>query len=200
MAKLRACLALLGSVLALNAYAADRAGSFSVRGAGLLTCDIFVKERAQQSRAYLMIGGWLDGYINGLNQYAADTYDIMSFESTELLAVIIAEHCEAHPKDRLFSVVNTLMIKLRDDRIRERSPLLAVKVDKYQTRLYRETLRRAQRALSERGHFSGEITGAWDDKTERALRAFQRASDLMPTGFPDQKTLWRLLRREPATK
>jgi hypothetical protein len=200
MDKLRACLALLGSVVAFTASAADGTGSFSVRGAGLLTCDIFVKERAQQSRAYLMIGGWLDGYINGLNQYAPETYDIVSFESTELLAVIIAEHCQAHPKDRLFSVVNTIVIRLGDDRIRERSPLTAVKVGKYETRLYEETLRRVQRALSERGHFSGQLTGSWDDKTERALRAFQRASDLQATGFPDQKTLWRLLRRERAAK
>lgn len=179
-----------------GALGADSRGDFSIRGAGILSCEAYNKARSEQSGAYLMIGGWLDGYITGMNKYAPGTYDATSFESTELFATIIGKHCRENPQDRLFSVVNTIMVNLNDDRIRERSPFTRVKVGDKQTKLYQETLRRVQRELIRRGFYNGDVTGLWDEQTQRGLETFQTESDLKASGFPDQTTLWRLLRRE----
>jgi len=186
---LTAALLLTGNVLA-----ADKNGRFSVRGAGLLSCKIYTQERAKQSKAYLMMGGWLDGYITGLNQYEVDTYDGTSFESTELIAAIINDHCKTHPKDGLFAVTSSIMNSLKADRIRAGSPFVAVKIGTRQTHLYQETVRRLQKTLKKKGYYKGKISGKWNSKTQQALKTFQKKSKLQASGFPDQITLWRLLR------
>ena len=177
-------------------YAADAQGGFSIRGAGLLSCDVYLKERAEQSKEYLMIGGWLDGYITGVNQYARETYDATSFESTELLTLIIENHCRKQPKDRLYTVVNSLLIKLQQDRLRSGSNLVQVKVGGRETILYKEVVRRMQQALNALGKYQGQADGQFNPPTQKALSEFQRDQKLEGTGFPDQTTLWRLLRQD----
>lgn len=51
------------------------------------------------------------------------------------------------------------------------------------------TVRDVQRALSQRGYFSGQTDGNWNEQSEQALREFQRAQGLEPTGRFDQQTL-----------
>lgn len=187
-----------GLAMAISAvHAADDDGRFSIRGAGLLNCETYVKEREARSKAYYMIGGWLDGYITGRNQFSPDTYDVTSFESTELLALILAEHCNKNPGDRLFSVVHSIFTKYEEDRVREGSPFVTVEVNERKTSLYRETMRRAQRVLKERKHYYGEIDGEFGPMMQLAIERFQREQEMNPTGFPDQSTLWRLFRGEP---
>jgi len=183
-------------VVACNLYAADSANRYSIRGAGLLTCKNYVIEREKKSDAYFMIGGWIDGIITGINQYAANTYDVTSFESTELLALIIQRHCEKNPEDRLYSVINTIFSSLHEDRIKHGSALVAVKVDDKQTHLYRELIRRIQQALTKRKLYAGKANGQFTPALEKAIKSFQQRKKMKPTGFPDQSTLWRLLRRE----
>ncbi len=181
-------------------HGADAQGAFSIRGAGLLSCETYVKERVKQSKAYYMIGGWLDGYITGVNQYAPETFDATSFENAELLALLLQEHCKDHHDDRLFSVVNSLLIKLQDDRLRTPSAQISVKVGTRETILYEEVLRRLQLKLQEGGYYRGELEPQFGEKTQAALAAFQRKNKLPATGFPDQTTLWHLLRQPTKTK
>ena len=61
--------------------------------------------------------------------------------------------------------------------------------------MYAEVLQRVQDRLSALGLYQGEREPQFGEKTREALTAFQRNSDLQPTGLPDQATLWRLLRR-----
>ena len=61
--------------------------------------------------------------------------------------------------------------------------------------MYAEVLQRVQARLSALGLYQGEREPQFGEKTREALTAFQRNSDLQPTGLPDQATLWRLLRR-----
>ena len=96
------CLFMVAGYMPVSARSATVDGAFAVRGAGVVDCKTFLAEREKRSRAYLMMGGWIDGYLTGVNQYAQDTYDATSFESTELFAQIIADHCKTHPNDRLF--------------------------------------------------------------------------------------------------
>jgi hypothetical protein len=189
-------LVLLGLVPAAP-EAADRDGRFSIRGGGLLTCDIFSKERAARSKVYYMIGGWIDGYVTGLNQARAETYDVLSFESTEFIALLIETHCKDHPQDRVFSVVNAIVDKTQPRRMSVQSPMVAARVGERRTELYEEVMRRAQRALGQRGLYKGGESGVFDEETRKAFASFQKEVKLKPTGFPDQATLARLLHLEP---
>jgi len=184
----------------LSARAAAKDGAFSIRGAGLLSCAYYVQERAKRSSAYYMIGGWIDGYITAINQYVPDTYDVTSFESTELFTEMIQNHCADNPEHRLFSVMNTLVMRIKDDRLRSGSPFVKVEIGERRADVYRETLRRAQDELRRRGFYSGDSSGDFNDKTREGIASFQKSIDFVGTGFPDQTTLWRLLRREPETK
>lgn len=182
-------------VLALApAVSAEVGQPFSVRGAGLLDCESFVSERDRQSDAYLMIGGWIDGYITAANQHLESTYDVTSFESTELIAEIVANHCRSNPRHRLFTVMNSVVSKLHANRIEQ--PVRAVPVSDgvRSTALYAPTLERLQVKLIDGGYLeASQPSGRFDKLTKRALMAFQQDVDYLPTGFPDQGTLWRLL-------
>jgi hypothetical protein len=177
---------------------ADSNDQFSIRGAGLLTCEAYMAERKAQSPAYLMIGGWLDGYVTGVNQYARDTFDAVPFQSAELLLLIVSRHCQNNPKDRLFAVVNSLLHRMENDRLTVSSPMVAVRVGEYQTALYVEVIRRMQVALARSGFLSGQANGQWTQETEAGLASYQKASNLEATGYPDQTTLWKLLAAESA--
>lgn len=177
-----------------EAFAADDKGQFGVRGAGLISCAIYEKEREAQSEIYLITAAWVDGYITGINQHLPATYDLMSFETTELLAAILAEHCKKNPADTVFSVLKNLFDKLHQDRLQLHSNKTEVVVGERKASLYVEVLKRIQKKLFSAGFYKGEIDGIYSPSTIEAMKEFQRSVKYNPTGFPDQMTLWRLLR------
>lgn len=185
------------ALLAVGSFAsaADKDGLFSIRGAGLLTCQTFVQEREAASDAYVMIGGWLDGYITAVNELSLETFDVVPYVSTELLTILIDRHCKDNPADLLFAVANTLLGRLFDDRLKSSSPHVDVRVDLHQTRLYTDTVARIQSSLAAKGLLDGEATGQWSVATTNALAEYQKSIGMSSTtGFPDQATLWSLLR------
>ncbi len=180
-----------------EALAADDQNRFSMRGVGLLTCEVYENEREAQSAAYQIFAGWIDGYVTGVNQYAPETFDILSFESTELLAELLSIHCTTNPQDSIFGVLNAMFIQIRNDRLQLPSPYIEVTIDSRSVRLYEDVLRRIQTRLQEEGRYTGEITGTFGENEQAALAAFQTSAGLDPSGFPDQVTLWKLLRSSP---
>lgn len=185
----------LVSVLFFNVHAADSAGNFAIKGAGLLNCKTFTKAREDRTRTYYLIGGWIDGFISAHNKYVGDTYDVTTFETSELLANIIDHHCKENPGDLLYPVINSVVSSLAPERITELESKVVVIAGEQQGRIYRETLRRTQRALKRLGHFSGPVSGDFDQATEEAIKSYQVSINFDPTGYPDQATLWRLLRK-----
>ncbi len=180
------------AALAQTAGAADPYGQYGVRGAALVPCSIYERERAAESDAYRMIASWMDGYITAINQHVDDTYDVASFESTELLAAVVSEHCKNNPDAAVFAVVKSLVEQFGDNRLRRSSKKVEVAVDEYRVMLYEEVLERIQQKLTGAGHYQGEIDGIYDAETQAAMQAFQKSMELEPTGFPDQLTLYRL--------
>jgi len=187
-------LLVLSLLITQGAFASDDKGQYALRGAGLLTCAIYEKEREAKSEAYLMTAGWIDGYLTGSNQYAPKTYDLLSFETTELITAILAKHCKNNPTDRVFAVLNSLLTKLHQDRMQSFSKKAEVAVGDRKIVLYVEVLKRIQKALASKGLYKGRISGNYDQATTAAMKDFQDSVKLKPTGFPDQITLWRLLR------
>lgn len=184
----------LAGIAPLHVIAADAGGRYAVRGAGLVDCVTFLEERKKQSPAYLMMGGWIDGYINGVSQYASDTYDATSFESTELFTEIIKNHCEKNPKHRLFRILNSIIAQRWSSRITSQSSLVTVQLGEQKTQLYQETIVRIQNRLAKLGFFKLPTTGKFDKATISGLASFQKTREgFQGTGFPDQATLWALL-------
>ena len=153
-----------------------------------------MQEREKKSSVYYMIGGWLEGFLSAHNRYAEHTFDVASFETLELLLSVIENHCASNPNDRLYSVINSIIIKLHPDRVVTESPKVAIAEGERQTQLYRETIRRMQERLAARGLFKDEPDGRYTEATRSALIAFQSDIEFETTGFPDQTTLWRLFR------
>ncbi len=175
---------------------ADSKGQYAVRGAGLISCALLVEARKAKSDAYLVTAAWVDGYVTGINQYAPDTYDELSFESTELIMAILDEHCKKHPADPVFGVINSLFKQVRDDRLKAKSEKVNVTAGPRSARHYVEVIRRVQAKLHGRGFYNGPVNGEFTPQTVAAIKKFQKSIDFEPTGFPDQTTLWRLLRTE----
>lgn len=194
MPSIRILLVLLAAHTA-GAGAADDSGQFALKGAGLLPCEVYAAERDKRSTTYYLIGGWVEGYVSGYNRFAADTYDITSYESLELLLNIMQQHCQKRPKDRLYPLVNSILADLHAKRIKSQVDSVEIKLGKRKTYLYRETIRRMQGELADRKLYQGSIDGRFSAETSKALAAFQTDIKFTATGFPDQATLWRLLRR-----
>lgn len=181
-------------ILCNSALAADKKGQFAIRGGGLLTCDIYLYEKTLKSQLYFMTAAWIDGYISASNQFMLDTYDIMSFEKTELLTAVIGEHCKKNPSDTIFAVINNLNGKLKSDRLINKSEKRDIIAGERKITLYIKTLTNMQKVLSELGYYSGEINADYNESTIKALKAYQESINFEVTGFPDQMTLWRLFR------
>ena len=189
------CALTLTSILhTQEAVAADSKGQFGVRGVGLISCAIYEKEREARSEVYLITAGWIDGYITGTNQHSSETYDLLSFETTELLTVILAKHCKKNPADTIFPVLKNLFVKLNQDRLQFQSKKTEVIVGERKTSLYVEVVKRIQTKLASSGFYKGKVDGNYEQSSIDAMKAFQRSVQFNPTGFPDQATLWRLLR------
>ena len=186
--------AVLFGTVALS-HAEDANGRFAVKGAGTLPCKVLTAEREKKSNGYFLIGGWVEGYLSAHNRYVDDTFDITSFESTELLLAVIGDHCAKHPEDRLYPVVNAMIAKLAEERLRTTSERIQVSDGTRTTMLYQATIRRIQEALAAKQLYQGDADGTFSDATKTALAAFQKGINFEATGFPDQATLWRLLRK-----
>ena len=184
---------LLAGLMPISGQAATGSGEYAVRGAGVIDCKTFLAERKKKSAAYMMMGGWIDGYLTGVNQYAKNTYDATSFESTELFAQIIADHCKTHPNDRLQPIMNSIVRQRWQDRLVKESPFVTITMAGRSTRLYRTTLERVQRKLAQKGLLKSKPTGEYDKATKKAVMAYQKTlSGYEATGFPDQATLFML--------
>ncbi len=176
------------------AFAADDNEKFAMKGAGFLPCQNYLKAREDKSNIYYMIGGWVEGYISAHNRLAEDTFDVAPFESLELLLNVIQNHCQTNPNHRLYAVLNSIIIGLQSDRLRQESPRVQVTEGKRKATLHRETIRRVQSKLRQRGLYKSKVDGRFTEETKSALMAFQSDLSFETTGFPDQTTLWRLLR------
>ena len=189
-------LAVCGLLFIQSALAADDKGQYGVRGAGLVSCFIFEKERELRSQTYHMIAAWMDGYITARNEYADDTYDTASFESTELISALVSEHCKKHPETSVFTVVNALIKQIAENRLRSPSQKTEIAIDDRKVLLYEEAVRRMLEKLTKDGFYNGEINNIYSPQAQEAIQAFQKSIGLKPTGFPDQLTLWRLFNED----
>ena len=190
------------------ADAADRSNKFAMKGAGLVTCENYLKARAEKLPSYPNFAGWTMGYITAINQRGFETFDVAPWQSIEILMTLLEAFCKRNLEQRFGLAVMALTNSLLKGRISENSPVVTTgeadqKVSQARwplprgairsmTRAYQAVLRKIQLALAERGHYQGATDGAWSDATRTAIEAFQNAENISATGLPDQRTLYQL--------
>ena len=190
------------SVLGGGAQAADGKGRFALKGAATATCERYLQAVKEGGKALASFGGWLEGYMTAVNQYSAETYDVVSFESSQSLAIALANHCNKHPEKRYFHANRDMLAALFKNRIKEASPLhKAAPADGAAgIYVYEETIKRLQTRLTELKLYGGPIDGLYNDGTRAAVRQFQTKQGLEPNAVPTQKTLQNLFRGDSASK
>lgn len=180
-----------------TAQAANEQGQFAVRGIGIQDCAAFTKGYKERSQGAFVFAGWLDGYISAVNRLQPGTFDAAPWQLTDILMVLINNHCAANPDQRLFTVVQSLVAFYGEQRLANSSDRIDAKVGDKTISVYKEVMRRAQLALAKAGVYSGTADGVFGPKTQAAFEAFQEKSNLTKTGLPDQQTLYRLFEIKP---
>ena len=174
------------------AHGASSEGKFAVKEAGTQSCERFVAERKKRSNAYFAFLGWVAGYVSFYNKATPDTTDVMSWQTIDLVDLLLNNFCTANPKTLYIAAVDKLVKALHPGRLRNPSEMVVIKGDKRPIHLYKNVLLRIQQILTERGYYKRKIDGAFGPATSAAIKAFQRESKMNETGYPDQLTLLRL--------
>ncbi len=176
----------------LGAHAADENGSFAVKGAGRLSCEQYLKIREEKNRDYYVTGGWIEGYISGVNAFQEKTYDATPWQTTELVLGLLARACEQNKEQRLTNLINQYLREVVNVRARTKSKLVSVKSDGKGLLIYTEVLSMVQKRLEALGYEPGVNDGTPDARTLTALRKYQAKKGLEETSLPDQLTLLNL--------
>jgi hypothetical protein len=184
---------LMAALLGLPAHAADNSGQFAIKGAGLQRCERFLDTWKEGGRDLALYGGWIEGYVTGINQHVGDVFDLAPWQTTETLLGLTKLACEQKPDQQFSLAFNQVVRLLLATPLTSISPVDTVGRRNVGTPIYREIVRRAEQKLADRGYDPGEIDGIFDGVTIEALLAFQRGEGLTETGLPDQPTLTRLL-------
>jgi hypothetical protein len=176
------------------ADAADNAGNFATKGVGLATCAQFTKLRAEKAPEFFLFVGWIDGYLSSVNQFNNSTFDVTSWERTELITAILDAHCKEYPSERFGLAVSKFLQAVHTDRLKNKSKLLTLEYGGQKETIYQATLKRMQQALAKKGHYEGTADGIYGPETRGAIESYQKAEKLTVTGLPDQLTLHHLFR------
>jgi len=181
----------------IGTLAADKENNFAVKGLAAAPCASFTEERQKLSPAYGEAMAWVTGYISAYNQLKPDTYDIIPWQSAEMLSSIIAEHCKNNPGELLFHATMRLINGIEQDRLRISSDIIAIQVGDKRINIYKDMVFRIQSALKDKGHLKVKWgSGDYDNSTMSAMKAFQAENNLEPTGLPDQQTMFLLFSRQ----
>ncbi len=183
-------LASVGLLLVSPAHAADRNGNFAIKGVGLATCTDFLESFRSGDDRLPMFFGWVSGFLTAMNLHAADTYDLVDWQSDDYIAASLRGWCEANPSQRFFSGVYQMARSLESFKVSEQSPVVIMKGPQGRIRLYRSTLDKVRAELAARGLYDEAAHGR--EALEMALRAYQRREGLPETGVPDTATMFRL--------
>ncbi|MBL28903.1 MAG: hypothetical protein CMM50_15280 [Rhodospirillaceae bacterium] len=190
--------AAFGLPLATGAQAATDNMDFAVKGIGASTCQRYLDVKANDRALYFMYLGWIDGYITASNKYLDDTFDLTTWQSTELFATAIETQCKKNADQQVAAVIDALTGQLMPGRLTQPSEVVEAEVEDTKFRIYAEVLRRMQRKLAQEGFYDGAPDGAYGPGTRLAVERFQQENGIPVTGLPDNLTMFRLLANEGA--
>lgn len=179
-------------VAASGASASDREGRFALKGAGAGSCADYIRVARNEDSQLRQYVGWANGYFSRLNQTDIDTFDILPWQSSQLLYLLLADYCSKNPGTNFGAAVYSLSKTLRAQRLAEKSPMETYSVEDTEVSLYREVMRRMQQRLNTVAQAGLEVNGDLNAETIEALKKFQAVHGLEPTGVPEEPTLLQL--------
>ncbi|QCI78903.1 peptidoglycan-binding protein [Hankyongella ginsenosidimutans] len=131
-----------------------------------------------------MFAGWMEGMLSGINVYQADTFDMVPWQSTDLLALAAAEACKRDPKASFHTAVLSVSRSLYNGRLRERSDRVVLGKAPQQVALYAAVIAQAQARLVALKLLKEKPTGKMSSATTAALKAFQKSKSCRKPGCP----------------
>lgn len=186
------CLSGLGGA----AQAADRAGDYSVRGAGAQRCEAYtaaVNENKPELGAYI---GYIDGHLTATSRLTPNIFDVNPFILPGPFAAIVANICRQAPNQLFEVAVRGGIEALTRARVANSSPIVEMTVGENRMSLRAETLRAVQAKLRSLNLLRDAPDGRFGPGTQEALRRYQAANRLTVTGLPDPDTVLALLVRQ----
>lgn len=187
---------LLAVLLILPAHplkAADQNHQFAALGGGVVSCNRFLEVRQAKDKEYFMLGGWVDGYLTARNQLGPETFTLVPWQSTDLLMGLLAQYCGKNPEASLLRGVMLMAEALKAQRLKAASERVKVRIGSLSHDFFRDVLVQMQHRLTKAGYYKGAASGDFNAETLAAMKQFQRANGLEASGFPDQKTLLKLM-------
>jgi len=178
--------------VSLPLLAMDKHNKFTVKGAGAVTCEQYVKAVQENGTRLIAFSGWIDGYMSFYNQNAKNTFDIAPWQSTKLISKVLYRHCSKKPELAFFTAVKYMIHALKDTRLTQSSELVSIVNDKQTMYFYKEIIRQLQQSLNDKTHSKLIVNGLYDERTEVALSVFQKSLGLNISNVPDQDTLQHL--------
>jgi hypothetical protein len=118
---MKTCVKLLGSALAIAflgspSYAADINGSFSVLGAGTVTCQKYLDGTDQEHQ---FAETWVAGYVTAANRFTPENWSLLGKVTIDELNDKLHAECSAHPTDLFAIAVNNVLEQLFNNRTKQ---------------------------------------------------------------------------------
>lgn len=175
--------------------AADKAGDYSVRGAGGQKCSAFVAAVEGNKPELGTYIGYIDASLTTSSRLTAGTFDVSPFIFPGPFAAIVDNICKRAP-DQIFEVaVRSGIDALAKARVAQSSPVVEMAVGEVKMNLRSDTLRAVQVKLKSLKLLTIEPDGKFGPATQEALRKYQEANHLPITSLPDPDTVLGLLVR-----
>lgn len=179
-------------IVGLTTQAADNNNKFAGQGVGLANCSQFVEARNSQSKDYYLFGGWIDGYFSARNQVDKNTYSLVPWQSTDILAAFLTDYCRVHPDTQFQRAVMIMAQALSPHRLTQSSERISIEVNDKSGEFFDEIIQRVQKELSVLGYYKEDIKADFSEHTIKAIADFQKVRGIPISGFPDQMTLYQL--------
>lgn len=172
------------------AQAVDAQQRYNPHGLGRMTCKRFVEVCEKGDVNCKLSSTYIDGYITAFNALNPETFDLLSWQDSGVVAEFAFNICKQHPDAVLIEALNEIVRRvLAPGRIRTAAEPVRVGEGKDSVLLYRDSIREMQQRLVDTGHLKGGVDGSFGPGTKAAITSFQTAVGLEPTGVPDPRTL-----------
>lgn len=176
-------------------YAIDKNGKFAVKGVGNTSCVKFRSAITTNDSQKYLYAGWLNGYITAQNQHWPETFDVSSWETVETLSNYVYHYCEKNPNLSYFQASTQMLNELFDDRVREYVGAQEVPLNGTSINVYKQVVVNVQKALSERGLYTGPVNGNLSNELHQAILAFNKTNNIDSKDYFDQRMLHALFRK-----
>jgi hypothetical protein len=171
--------------------------SYVIKGVGAALCRNYTQAVNEKDEQRFIFGGFLQGYITGLNESLSNVFDITPWQNDRTLGLILYKYCVENPTQQFVFAVGRVLISFNTDVLTQPSPLKPVDNVQPIILLRESVMQQIIERLNRLGY--GNLAGNTISKNVQvALKAFQEKEGLEASGVPDQETLLRLFARDQA--